>query len=121
VSESLNPYEVEFYTTSNGHCPVDEYLDDLVPKHRAKVEKWIEKLEEYGPNLPRPYADVLQGPIRELRIQFGHMNYRILYFIHKKIVLLTHGILKKTGPVPREEIDRAKRYMHDWLLRLENS
>lgn len=117
VTEPPGLYEVEFYTTAGGDCPVDEYLDDLAPKHRAKVEKWIEKLEEYGPNLPRPYADVLEGPIRELRIQFGHMKYRILYFIHKKIVLLTHGIVKKTGPVPEEEIDRSRRYMQDWLAR----
>ena len=117
MSEPPRAYEVEFYETSSGVCPVDEYLDSLVPKHRAKVERWIEKLEEHGPNLPRPYADVLEGPIRELRIQFGHMKYRILYFIHKRIVLLTHGIVKKTGPVPPEEIDRAKRCMHDWLSR----
>jgi phage-related protein len=120
VSEPPKAYEAEFYVTLSGDCPVDEYLDDLVLKHRAKVEKWIEKLEEQGPNLPRPYADVLEGPIRELRIQFGHMKYRILYFIHKRIVLLTHGIVKKTGPVPPGEIDRAKRCMYDWLSRPGN-
>ena len=120
MSEPFRPYEVEFYTTPSGDCPIDEYLDEMVSKHRAKVEKWIEKLEEYGPNLPRPYADILDGPIRELRIQFGHMKYRILYFIHKKIVLLTHGIVKKTGPVPSEEIERTKRYMHDWLYQQGN-
>ena len=117
MAEHPNSYEVEFYTTARGECFVDEYLDEMLPKHRAKVEKWIEKLEEHGPHLPRPYADVLDGPIRELRIQFGNLRYRILYFFHRKIVLLTHGIIKKTGPVPPEEIDRAKRYMNDWLSR----
>lgn len=104
----------------NGHCPIDDFLDELIPKHRAKIEKWIAKLEEYGPNLPRPYADVLEGPIRELRIQFGHINYRVLYFIYEKVVLLTHGIVKKTGNMPSAEIDRAKRYMQDWMLRVRN-
>jgi len=115
---SQNPaYAVEFYTTARGDCPIDDFLDDLNQKHRAKVEKFIGLLEEKGPNLPRPYADTLQGPIRELRVQFGNMQYRILYFFHERIVLLTHGMAKKTGPVPQEEIERAKRYRSDWLER----
>lgn len=114
-AEAGRPYKVEFYTTARGHCPVDEFLDALPTKHRAKVERWIEELEKYGPDLPRPYADVLDGPIRELRIQFGHLKYRILYFISDRTVLLTHGIVKKTGPVPSDDIDRAKRYRMDWL------
>lgn len=96
---------------------MDEFLDGLLPKHRAKVERWIEQLEIHGPNLPRPYADMLVSPIRELRVQFGNLNYRVLYFIHERIVLLTHGILKKTGPVPANEIVRAQRCMKDWLVR----
>lgn len=110
-------YEIEFYVADNGKCPMDEFLDGLIPKQRAKVERWFEQLEIYGPNLPRPYADMLVSPIRELRIQFGNLNFRVLYFIHRKIVLLTHGILKKTGPVMQNEIDRAMRYMNDWLVR----
>ncbi len=111
------PYEVEFYVTADGKCPVREFLDERIPKHRAKIVKWIAKLEEFGPNLPRPYADVLEGPIRELRIQFGNLNYRVLYFFEKRFVLLTHGIVKQAGAVPQEEIDKAKRYKMDWLNR----
>ena len=117
MTDNERPYEAEFFRTSRGDCPVDDYLDEIPPKHKAKVERWIDRLEEHGPNLPRPYADVLQGPIRELRVQFGNLQYRILYFFHKRVIVMTHGIVKKTGPVPVEEIERAKRYMEEWLSR----
>ncbi len=111
------PYEVEFYVTADGECPLREFLKERIPKHRAKIVKWIAKLEEYGPHLPRPYADVLEGPIRELRIQFGNLNYRILYFFEKRFVFLTHGMVKQAGVVPHEEVNRAKRYRMDCLNR----
>ena len=38
-------YEVIFYENEKGQCPTDEFLDTLPPKVRAKLEKWIEKLE----------------------------------------------------------------------------
>jgi hypothetical protein len=28
----------------------------------------------------------------------------------------THGFLKKTRKTPREEMELAKRYRHDWLM-----
>src|SRR5437016_14626255 len=90
-------YSLEFYTTHRGESLVDEFLDKLPLRHRTKILQWFEKLTEYGPNLPRPYADVLDGAIRELRIQFGHHHYRFLYFFHFKNIVLTHGFLKKTG------------------------
>ena len=54
-------YEVLSYEDSRGNCPADEFLDNLPIKIRAKIEKWIEKLEEEGPNLTRPFADVVRG------------------------------------------------------------
>lgn len=82
---------------------------------RAKAGAWLGLLQEKGPQLLRPYADVLQGPIRELRVSFGRLEVRLLYFISGKNVIITHGFLKKTDKVPQEEIDRAMRYRNDWL------
>lgn len=30
-------YEIEFYDTEDGRCPVQEFLDDLDPKMHAKT------------------------------------------------------------------------------------
>ncbi|MFH0985130.1 MAG: type II toxin-antitoxin system RelE/ParE family toxin [Candidatus Omnitrophota bacterium] len=112
-------YEVLFYAKANGECPMDGFLDALPVKVRAKIEKWIELLEEEGPDLPRPYADMLRDKIRELRVKFGSVQYRLLYFFIAKKVILTHGFVKRTDQVPQAEIERALSAMGDLLMRME--
>ena len=109
------PYEVIFFETSIGRFPTDDFLDTLQLKVRAKVEKWLEKLEEHGPDLPRPYADMVRGKIRELRIKFGSNQYRLLYFFYGKIIVVTHGFVKKTDAVPVNEIELAESYMDEFI------
>lgn len=111
-------YEVLFYEAADGGCPVQEFLDDLLPKVRGKVAKWLELLEQEGPNLPRPYADVIRGKIRELRVSFGGLHYRFLYFFHGKRIIMTHGVMKKTSAIPEGEISHAERLMADFYQRL---
>ncbi|MGH7275108.1 MAG: type II toxin-antitoxin system RelE/ParE family toxin [Nitrospiria bacterium] len=110
-------YTIEFYQTSQGDSPVDDFLDGLPGKLRGKTEKWLELLEEKGPDLPRPYADVLHGKIHELRVSFSHYECRLLYFIHGKTIVITNGFLKKTQKVSMDAIDRAERCRTDWLSR----
>ena len=92
-------------------------MKGLPGKVRGKTLRWLEALKTQGPALPRPYADVLRGKIRELRVVFGGQQYRLLYFFSGKRIVITHGFVKKTGPMPAQELDRAERLMHDWLGR----
>lgn len=110
-------YEVEFYATASGACPVEEMLAAMPLKHEAKVRKFFELLEERGPSLPRPYADALRGKIRELVVDIQHHGYRFPHFYAGKTIIVTHGFLKKTPRTPPEEIARAERCMDDWLRR----
>ncbi len=112
-------YEVVFYEAVDGSCPVEAYLDGLLPKIRGKVARWLDLLEQEGPNLPRPYADVVRGKVRELRVSFGGVHHRLLYFFHGKWIVVTHGFTKKTAAIPAEEIARAQRCMADFYQRLE--
>lgn len=59
-------YEVIFYNDRKGKCLTGEFLNEMQVKVRAKTKKWMQKLEQEGPNLPRPFADILKGKIREL-------------------------------------------------------
>lgn len=113
-----NKYRVLFYETERGTCPVEEFLNSLPIKVRAKVAKWIEKLEEYGPDLPRPYADIVRGKIRELRVIFSSGQYRFLYFFYNEYIIMTHGFLKKTDKVVEGEIARAHHFMIDFEERI---
>lgn len=110
-------YEVIFYEDRRGRCPTDEFLDSLPPKILGKVEKWMEKLEKEGPNLPRPYADMAKGKLRELRMVFGSNHYRFLYFFFGKKIVIAHGFVKKTDRLPVREIERAEHIMGDFLKR----
>ena len=41
-------YEVEFYKDRKERCFTTEFLNELQTMVRAKVVKWIEKLEQEG-------------------------------------------------------------------------
>jgi len=106
---------VKFYEDERKRSECEDFLMELPFKVRAKIFKWITKLEEAGPNLPRPYADVVKGKIRELRIQFSPNQYRFLYFFFGKTIVITNGFIKKTGSIPQSELNKAENYMNDFL------
>lgn len=112
-------YQILFYVKAAGECPIDQFLDSLPVKVRAKLEKWMQLLMTWGPNLPRPYADTLRDKIRELRLVFNSEQYRIFYFFFGEKIIMTHGFIKKTQAVPEAEIERAVRFMKDFRERSE--
>ena len=86
----------------------------------AKFAKLLKILSYEGPNLKRPYADILAHGIRELRVAFGSNQHRGLYFFfHKDFIIVTHGFMKKTDAVPTGEIELALRYKRDFEVRFE--
>jgi hypothetical protein len=115
------PYRVEFALTSRGDAPAKDFLESLAERPRDKVEAWIAMLQEQGPDLPRPYADVVSAPIRELRVSFGRLEIRLLYFIHGRRIVLTQGFLKKTRETPVGEIAHAARLRALWLASQEET
>ncbi len=71
---------VEFYEQENGHVPVEQFLQNLDPKARAKAVREIELLREFGTELREPYSKFLQKGLFELRIRISRRIYRIFYF-----------------------------------------
>jgi len=111
-------YKLILYTTDRGDSPIDEFLDGLDKKSRAKVAAYLSLLEDEGPNLKRPYADVVRGKIRELRIHYSSNQYRVLYFFHvRNQIVLVHAFSKKTQQLKEKDIDLSERRMEDWMRR----
>ncbi len=113
---------VDFYEKENGDMPVMEFLDSLPTKHKAKAEKSIDLLEEYGMGLKEPYVKRITGKeykgLYELRIKFASDISRIFYFMPVGTTLiLLHGFLKKTQKTPKKELEIAKKYMTDYVRR----
>ncbi|MGR3310306.1 MAG: type II toxin-antitoxin system RelE/ParE family toxin [Candidatus Brocadiales bacterium] len=111
-------HTIVLYTTRRGDSPVDDFLDSLDVKARAKVSTFIDLLAHEGYRLFRPYADTVRGKIRELRVPYRTSQYRILYFFFQKdFIVLLHGFAKKTQKVPEREIEQAERNMKDFVNR----
>jgi phage-related protein len=111
-------WNVTYYVEADGTKPVEAYIDSLSFSEQAKTLSFIYKLEEKGPDLHRPYADLLEDGIHELRIKLTGTQVRILYFFcYKDIMILTNIFDKHTDKVPKSEIKLAKRNRDDFLMR----
>jgi phage-related protein len=118
-------FEIEFYETETGKIPVYDFISALPEKLRAKTFRDIELLQKYGSELREPYVKSIKGKkykgLLELRIKYSSDAARIFYFVNynNKYVLL-HGFIKKTMKTPPKEIEKAKKYMEDYIRRNEN-
>jgi len=59
-------WRVLYYETPEGKCPVREFIDSRKGRDQAKIFALISNLQDRGPTLPRPYADLLEDEISEL-------------------------------------------------------
>jgi len=111
-------WHILYYESETGICPVKKFIDSCKDREQAKIFSWISLLEEKGPNLLRPYGDLLTDGIHELRIKLSGDQVRLLYFFcYKDFIILTHSFRKHTIAVPRSEIKKAQAYRTDFLGR----
>ncbi|MDO4177970.1 MAG: type II toxin-antitoxin system RelE/ParE family toxin [Phascolarctobacterium sp.] len=115
----MTEYTVIVYEKSNGDVPVQDFVNGLDVKMKAKVYGLLKILEEKGNFMREPYSKHLEDGIYELRCDFATDSTRILYFFYYggKIVL-TNGFVKKTQKTPRKEIELAKSYREDFIRRM---
>jgi phage-related protein len=115
---SKRSWNIIYYEKVDGHSPVYDFLEALSEKEKAKAFNWIAMLEQQGPQLPRPYADILEDGIHELRIKLTGDQVRVLYFFcYRDFIILTHCFVKTSDKVQPAEIVKAKRYREDFLNR----
>jgi phage-related protein len=111
-------WQLLYYIKQDGTKPVEEYIRKLSVNERAKILAFVDHLKEKGPDLHRPYADLLEDGIYELRIKLTGEQVRILYFFcYKDIIILTNVFEKHTDKVPKSEIKIAKKSRDDFLDR----
>jgi len=114
-------WKVIYYEDENSCSEVLDYVNSLKENEQLKVLGWITILEEKGPNLPRPYSDLLDDGIHELRIKVTGKQIRILYFFcYKDFIILTSKFEKKSDKVPENEINKAKKIRKDFLTRFKD-
>lgn len=99
--------DVALYSEEDGTCPLLEWMDALPPKAQDKCIVKVERLKEMGHELRRPEADYLRDKIYELRAALQGIQYRILYFFHDKLGVISHGLIKEEEKVLSKDIDLA--------------
>ena len=101
-------------------CPVSEFIDTCRSEHQMKILHFIELLEEMGPTLPRPYADLLEDGIHELRVKLSGDHMRLLYFFcFESYIIIYRALRKSTSKVPVEYIRETRRYREEFLDRMD--
>ncbi len=86
------------------------FLDELDEKARAKIINNIWKARSTN---DKDLFKKLQDEIWEFRTKYNKTYYRLLAFWDKTdksdtVVISTHGLIKKTDKIPKNEIERAE-------------
>jgi len=111
-------WRVEFYSDTSGTEPVKNFVVAQDYKHRVKILRAFQLLQEFGPLLREPHAKHVGGGLWELRIRSGRNAYRILYFLHADgAFVLLHALQKKQHRLPPGDIEIAEKRRADHLSR----
>jgi phage-related protein len=104
-------FTVEGAISANGECASKVFLDSLGDGERAKIYKIIKRLADFGVIHNREQFKKVEGELWE----FKEFQRRILmYYLPNRRIVLTHGFIKKGDRIPRAEIDRAQKIMHEY-------
>ncbi len=115
-------FTVIAYEKENGEIPVEEFINSLDIKMRAKVYGMLSILQDKGNLLREPYSKHLEDGIFELRCKVGSNITRVLYFFYYEgKIILTNGFVKKSQKTPQGEIKLAKERRADFIERMEKT
>lgn len=120
-------YEIEFYETEDGKCPIWDFLEALrlkAPTNKdARIQHkqaslYIELLQQNGTHMNAEITKHLDDGIWELRPR----NNRVFYFFYQNdTYVLLHQFRKKSQKTPKREIEKAKAERNDYLRRKETA
>jgi phage-related protein len=103
-------FEIEFLEQA------EVFLRTMDKEAKAKIIFNIERAQAL--NDPR-FFKKLDSNLWEFRAEWKNLQYRIIAFWYRneenKIVVCTHGFIKKTDKVPSKELYKAKQIMLNYL------
>jgi phage-related protein len=108
----------EFYLETDGSSLLEEFLNRLDIKTRARFRWSIEQLRLRNVRAREPLVRHLEDDLWELREESQTNIYRIIYFFFtgRRIVYL-HGFQKKTQRTPHGELEIARLRHREFLIR----
>ena len=108
---SGNKYDI-YAVAKNQECLVQEFIDELQEADRKKIVALLKRAADHG--LPIN-SEKFRG-IRNTDLwEFKSYQVRILCaFERERIIILTHGFIKKSRKTPKSEIVRAERLLKEY-------
>ena len=104
-------WTLERYEWDDGESPVEEFMNALPTKVRARVWAHLTHRQQVGNRAAAPISEALGEGLFALRVSVGRHEVRIFhaFFPDQRIVLL-HGFLnlKKTRSIPARELETAR-------------
>jgi phage-related protein len=84
---------------------------------KAKLLARLQYFEEHWHELRRPYVDLIEDGIYELRVQFAKDKIRVIYaYMFKDYIVLLHSFIKTTAEIPEKDKLVAKKRMYDFQI-----
>jgi phage-related protein len=109
-------WSVEFYSDRDNSSPVLDWYETLDDKTKAKLIWTFQLLETNGIEVGMPYIKPLEDKLYEVRAEVNRNAIRVIYFLYtERRFILLHGFHKKTQKTPRKELEKAKKYLEDFL------
>jgi len=106
------PWTVELYPLGKHEGCVAEFIQGLPEEQQARIAKKIELLEEFGPfNLGVGHVAAVHGTrnhVYELRI-LGRSSFRLFFTCVGHVVVILHGVQKKSQHLRRKDVETADR------------
>jgi phage-related protein len=118
----MTQMQAVYYRDSEGHEPVNEYIDALTPERQEEIDYSIDllnRLRPEDPPLPFPFSSQVDGPLRELRCHYGRELYRVLYRRSGNLFILLHILQKRTKQIPTADIAVAQVRWEDFKARMD--
>jgi phage-related protein len=111
VPDGAKRVRARFYQTSQGKEPVREWLKSLEPEARRKIGFDLKDLE-YGWPVGMPLCRPLGRGLWELRSSLPDGRIaRLIFYLHRGELLMSHGFIKKTQKTPPQEVELAWKRM----------
>jgi phage-related protein len=113
----MNKWELEFWESEEGNCPVQEFLEKLKQKDNLshqRIGKKLAKFQSQSLSELRRAGELekVDGELHELRLSVGievRFLGKIIDPVNKlSVVCVSHAIKKKNNKLRKQDIETAK-------------
>ena len=98
---------VVFFRTASGNEPVRRWLKSLPRTHKKSIGEDI-KTVQFGWPLGMPLIEKIGPYLWEVRTKVPDGVARILFTIDGQLMVLLHGLIKKSRKIPQKDLNTAR-------------